>query len=258
MIRIAILDDYQNVALEVADWSSLRNRADVTVFNDHLSDPEKIVARLSPFEVVCVMRERTPLQREILKRLPTLKLVASTGSRNGSIDVAAAAEYGIEVTHTGYDSSPTIELTWALILASVRNLLKENASLRSGGWQRTVGEGLRGKTIGVLGLGNIGSEIARIALAFGMEVIAWSENLKPELAKSHGARWVSKEELFRQSDILTVHLVLSSSGGATREANRRRCCRCLRCRTLAARPPVPALGKRSRNAPHRVRRARAV
>src|SRR5271169_5091771 len=138
MTRIAILDDYQNVALEVADWSSLRNRAEVTVFNDHLSDSEEIVARLSPFEVVCVMRERTLLLREILKRLPRLKLIASTGSRNGSIDVAAAAEYGIEVTHTGYESSPTIELTWALILASVRNIVKETASLRSGGWQRTV------------------------------------------------------------------------------------------------------------------------
>jgi len=210
MIRIAILDDYQNVALEIADWSSLRNRTEVTVFNDHLSDPEEIVTRLSPFDVVCVMRERTPLPREILMRLPTLKLIVSTGSRNGSIDVAAAAEYGIEVTHTGYDSSPTVELTWALILASVRNIAEENASLRSGGWQRTVGDGIRGKTLGVLGLGHIGSEVARIALAFGMVVIAWSENLTPEIAKSHGARWVSKEELFRQSDILTIHLVLSN------------------------------------------------
>ena len=209
MTRIAILDDYQNVALEVADWSSLRNRTDVTVFNDHLSDTEEIVARLSPFDVVCVMRERTPLQREILMRLPKLKLIASTGSRNGSIDLAAAAEYGIEVTHTRYDSSPTIELTWALILASARNVVTENASLRSGGWQSTLGSGLRGKTLGILGLGNVGSEVARIALAFGMDVIAWSENLTPKLAKSHGARWVSKEELFRQSDILTTHLVLS-------------------------------------------------
>jgi phosphoglycerate dehydrogenase-like enzyme len=209
MTRIAILDDYQNVALEAADWSSLRNRTDVTVFNDHLSDTEEIVARLSPFDVVCVMRERTPLSRDILMRLPKLKLIASTGSRNGSIDLAAAAEYGIEVTHTRYDSSPTIELTWALILASARNVVTENASLRLGGWQSTLGSGLRGKTLGILGLGNVGSAVARIALAFGMDVIAWSENLTPELAKSHGARWVSKEELFRQSDILTIHLVLS-------------------------------------------------
>jgi phosphoglycerate dehydrogenase-like enzyme len=210
MTRIAILDDYQNLAFEMADWSSLRNRTEITVFNDHLSDPEAIVARLSPFDVVCVMRERTPLPREILIRLPMLKLIASTGSRNGSIDLAAAAEFGIEVTHTGYDSSPTIELTWALILASARNIVEENASLRSGGWQRTVGDGIRGKTLGVLGLGNVGSEVARIALAFHMEVIAWSEHLTPEIAKSHGARWVSKEELFRQSDILTIHLVLSN------------------------------------------------
>jgi phosphoglycerate dehydrogenase-like enzyme len=209
MTRIAILDDYQNVALEVADWSSLRNRTDLTVFNDHLSDTEEIVARLSPFDVVCVMRERTPLPRDILMRLPKLRLIASTGTRNGSIDLAAAAEYGIEVTHTGYDSSPTIELTWALILASARNVVAENASLRLGGWQSTLGSGLRGKTLGILGLGNVGSAVARIALAFGMDVIAWSENLTPELAKSHGARWVSKEELLRQSDILTIHLVLS-------------------------------------------------
>jgi phosphoglycerate dehydrogenase-like enzyme len=209
MTRIAILDDYQNAALDVADWSSLRNRTEVTIFKDHLSDPEEIVARLSPFDVVCVMRERTPLRREILMRLPKLKLIASTGARNGSIDGGAAAEYGIEVTHTRYDSSPTIELTWALILASARNVVTENASLRSGGWQSTLGSGLRGKTLGILGLGNVGSEVARIALAFGMDVIAWSENLTPEVAMARGARWVSKEELFRQSDVLTIHLVLS-------------------------------------------------
>jgi phosphoglycerate dehydrogenase-like enzyme len=155
------------------------------------------------------MRERTPLRREILMGLAKLKLITSTGTRTGSIDGAAAAEYGIEVTHTRYDSSPTIELTWALILASARNVVTENASLRSGGWQSTLGSGLRGKTLGILGLGNVGSEVARIVLAFGMEVIAWGEHLTAELAKSHGARWVSKEELFRQSDILTVHLVLS-------------------------------------------------
>jgi phosphoglycerate dehydrogenase-like enzyme len=209
MTRIAILDDYQNAALEVADWSSLRNRTEVTVFNDHLSDPEEIIARLSPFDVVCVMRERTPLPREILMRLPKLKLIASTGARNRSIDAVAAAEFGIEVAYTRYDSSPTIELTWALILASARNVVTENASLRSGGWQCTLGSGLRGNTLGILGLGRVGSEVARIALAFGMDVIAWSQNLTPELAKSHGARWVSKEELLRQSDILTIHLVLS-------------------------------------------------
>ena len=210
MLRIAIFDDYQNVALELADWSPVTERASVTVFNDHLSDSNEIVDRLRGFDVVCVMRERTPLTRDILSRLPQLKLIVSTGPRNASIDVEAASECGIEVRHTNYDSSPTIELTWALILASARNLIIETASVRSGGWQRTVGDGLRGKVLGVLGLGNIGREIARIASAFGMEVVAWSQNLTPEKAAAAGARLVSKQELFQQADILTIHLVLSS------------------------------------------------
>ena len=210
MLRIAILDDYQNVALQSADWSSLAGSATLTVFNDHLSDANEIVERLAPFDVVCVMRERTPLPREILARLPQLKLIASTGLRNASIDVAAAADHKIDVMNTRYDSSSTVELTWALILASARNLVIEAVSVRSGGWQRTIGDGIRGKILGILGLGNIGSEVARIAGAFGMDVIAWSENLDREKTQERGARWVSKQELFRQADILTIHLVLSS------------------------------------------------
>jgi phosphoglycerate dehydrogenase-like enzyme len=209
MLRIAILDDYQNVALESADWSPLVGSATLTVFNDHLSDANEIVDRLAPFYVVCVMRERTPLSREILARLPQLKLIASTGLRNASIDVAAASDHEIDVMNTRYDSSSTVELTWALILASARNLIIEAASVRSGGWQRTIGDGIRGKVLGILGLGNIGSEVARIAAAFGMDVIAWSENLDREKTQERGARWVSKQELFRQADILTIHLVLS-------------------------------------------------
>jgi phosphoglycerate dehydrogenase-like enzyme len=208
-VRIAILDDYQNVALEMADWSPLADKATLTVFNDHLSQADEIVNRLVPFDVVCVMRERTPLTRDILARLPRLKLIASAGRRNASIDLAAAADQNIDVMHTGYDSSSTVELTWALILASARNLVIETASVRFGGWQRTVGDGIRGKVLGILGLGNIGTEVARIAHAFGMDVIAWSENLEPEKARERGARWVSKEELFRQADVLTIHLVLS-------------------------------------------------
>jgi phosphoglycerate dehydrogenase-like enzyme len=210
MPRIAIFDDYQNVAMELADWSPVTEKATVTVFNDHLSDAKDIVERLREFDAVCVMRERTPLTRDILERLPRLKLIASTGPRNASVDVEAAAACGIEVMHTNYDSSPTIELTWALILASARNLTTETASVRSGGWQRTVGDGIRGKALGVLGLGNIGNEVARIAGVFGMEVVAWSENLAPEKAAAAGARLVSKSELFEQADILTIHLVLSS------------------------------------------------
>src|SRR5712671_4992318 len=209
MIRIAILDDYQNVALEMADWSPLAGRAAITVFNGHLSNLDEIVERLLPFDVVCVMRERTPLPRTVIERLPRLKLIASTGSRNASIDVEAAAERGIAVAHTGYDARPTIEMTWALILASARQVALENAHLRTGGWQLTVGDSLHGKTLGVLGLGNIGSEVARIGLAFGMEVIAWSQNLTADKAQTCGARLVSKEELFRSADILTIHLVLS-------------------------------------------------
>jgi phosphoglycerate dehydrogenase-like enzyme len=209
MIRIAILDDYQNAALEMADWSPLAGRAVITVFNDHLSESDKVVERLLPFDVVCVMRERTPLPRSVIERLPRLKLIASTGARNAAIDVEAAAERGIVVAHTRYDARPAIEMTWALILASARQVALENAHLRAGGWQFTMGDSLHGKTLGVLGLGDIGSEVARIGLAFGMEVIAWSQNLTPDRAQACGARLVSKGELFRSADVLTIHVVLS-------------------------------------------------
>jgi phosphoglycerate dehydrogenase-like enzyme len=209
-IKIAILDDYQNVALKMADWSALATRADIAVFDDHIAEPEALVERLAPFDIVCVMRERTPLPREMLQRLPRLKLIASTGPRNASIDNSAAKELGIAVTATGYKSSPTIELTWALILASVRFIVCENEALRDGLWQTTIGEGLSGKTLGVLGLGNIGGQVAQIGLAFGMNVIAWSQNMTPEIAKAAGAKLVSKAELFREADILTIHLVLSA------------------------------------------------
>ena len=209
MIRIAILDDYQNAALKMADWSPLARRAEITVFNDHLSDPDDVVERLKPFDVICVMRERTPLPRSLIERLPRLKLIASTGPRNAAIDVEAAAERGIAVAHTGYDPRSTIEMTWALILASVRQVALENANLRAGGWQVTVGDNLYGRTLGVLGLGNIGSEVARIGRAFGMNLIAWSQNLTAEKAQACGAQLVSKAELFQRADILTIHLVLS-------------------------------------------------
>ena len=208
-MRIAILDDYQNVALKMANWSALSDRAEITVFNDHLADPSALVERLLPFDIVCVMRERTPLPREVLLHLPRLKLIASTGSRNASIDMGAAKELGITVTATGYRSSPTIEMTWALILASLRRIVHENNSIRNGGWQESLGQDLSGKILGVVGLGNIGGQVARIGLAFGMEIIAWSQNMTPEIAEAAGARLVSKDELFRQADIVTIHLILS-------------------------------------------------
>jgi len=208
-MKIAILDDYQNVGLKMTDWSALSGRAEIAVFNDHVADPSALVERLLPFDVVCVMRERTPLPREVLERLPRLKLIASTGSRNSSIDMEAAKELGITVTATGYSSSPTIELTWALLLASVRGIVQENNSIRDGGWQKSVGQDLKGTTLGVVGLGNIGGQVARIGLAFGMKIIAWSQNMTPEIAEAAGARLVSKDELFRQADIVTIHLILS-------------------------------------------------
>ncbi len=207
--KIAVLDDYQGVALKMADWSKVTARARVDVFNDHLADAEAVAKRLYPFDVVCVMRERTPLGAALIERLPNLKLIASTGPRNASIDLKAAAARGIEVVHTGYFGSPTVELTWALILASARHIVAEAAAVRSGGWQHSIGDDLSGKTLGVIGLGNLGSKVAKIGLAFGMQVIAWSQNLTAEKAVAAGAALVSKEELLRRSDIVSLHLVLS-------------------------------------------------
>jgi phosphoglycerate dehydrogenase-like enzyme len=207
--NIAVLDDYQGVALTLADWSKVTARARVTVFNDHLDDPDALVERLLPFDVVCVMRERTPLRRQVIERLPKLKLIASTAMRNASIDADAAAERGIAIVHTSYSSAPTVELTWALILAGARHIVSENASLRAGGWQRSVGDDLAGKTLGIVGLGNIGAQVAKVGLAFGMQVIAWSQNLTREAAAAAGARLVPKEELLREADVVSIHLVLS-------------------------------------------------
>ena len=209
-LRIAVLDDYQSVALSMADWSVLDGKATVTAFNDHLDDTDAVIARLQPFDVVCIMRERTRMTSAVIEQLPKLRLIASTAPRNIAIDLEAAAERAIDVAHTGYHSSPTIELTWALILAGARNIAAENASLRAGGWQRHVGDDLAGKRLGVLGLGNIGGAVAKIAKAFGMEVIAWSQNLTAERAADAGALLVSQEALFRRSDILTIHVNLSA------------------------------------------------
>src|SRR6202045_5144141 len=208
-MKVAVLDDYQNVALQLADWSGVRRHAEITVFNDHVVDPSAVVERLLPFDVVCVMRERTPLTREILQQLPNLKLIASTGPRNAAINIQTATDLGIAVTATGYDSTPTIEFTWSLILASMRGIDREAASLRAGGWQTCLGSNLRGKSLAVVGLGNIGKEVARIGLAFGMKVIAWSQNMTPEITEAAGATLVTKDELFRQADVVTIHIILS-------------------------------------------------
>ena len=206
-MRVAILDDYQGIALKLADWSSIPGRPEIKVFTDHVFDLDKLVERLLPYDIVCILRERTPMAAALIERLPNLKLIASTGSRNAAIDLEAARKHRVDVVHTGYSSTPTIEFTWALILAIARNITVENASVRSGGWQTGVGSDLRGKTLAVLGLGNVGGPVAEIGKAFGMRVIAWSPNLTS--GRASGVQLVSKADLFREADFLTVHLVLS-------------------------------------------------
>ena len=208
-MRIAILDDYQNVALSMADWSDVLVRAEITVFTDHLADQDAVVERLAPFDVVCVMRERTPLPRSVIERLPRLKMIASTGPFNAAIDVDAAKEHGIYVSTTGGYVESTVELTWALILTAARRIVDECLSVRGDGWQTSVGQQLGGTVLGVLGLGRIGTRVARVGAAFGMDVVAWSSNLTPEAAEQSGATYVSKDELFSRADVLSIHLVLS-------------------------------------------------
>jgi phosphoglycerate dehydrogenase-like enzyme len=208
-IRVAVLDDYQKVARTSADWSAVEARAELTVFHDHLHDHEALVRRLAPFDVICVMRERTPMTAALIAALPRLRLIASTGAANASIDTEAAAAHGITVVHTGYASTPTIEFTWAAILGLARDIAGEAASVRTGGWQAGLGSELHGKTLGILGLGRIGSAVARIGQAFGMHVIAWSENLEEETASELGVQRVDKRALFSRSDFLTIHTRLS-------------------------------------------------
>lgn len=209
MHRIAVLDDYQSVAARFADWSRLPEPVDVVAFHDHLDDDDALAARLAGFDVVVAMRERTPFARALLERLPDLRLLVTTGRRNPSIDVAAATERGITVCGTASHASGPVELTWALILAAARHLPHEDASVRAGGWQETVGTDLEGATLGVLGLGRLGSRVAQIGQAFGMDVVAWSENLTDERAAEVGVRRTTKEELLATADVVTVHLVLS-------------------------------------------------
>ncbi len=208
-MKIAVLDDYQGVALQMADWSAIQQEADVTVFHDHLSEQDAVAARLQPFDVICAMRERTPFPKALLARLPNLKLLVSTGARNASIDMEAAKALGITVQGTGYVPHGAAELTWALILAAAKRIPQESASVRGGGWQTSIGLDLKGSTLGIVGLGKLGSTIARYAQAFDMNVLAWSPNLTEEKAQEVGARLVSKDQLFRDSDIVTVHVVLS-------------------------------------------------
>jgi len=208
-MRLAILDDYQKAALAMADWDGLRPGVDIQAFHDILAGEDAVAEALRDFEIVVAMRERTPFRRTLLERLPKLQLLVTTGMVNASIDLKAAAERGIVVCGTDSLRHPTAELTWGLILALARSIPCESARMRKGGWQTTIGIGLHGKVLGILGLGKLGSQVAAYGKAFQMEVIAWSENLTAERANSMGVRRVDKQELFRRADFLTIHTILS-------------------------------------------------
>jgi phosphoglycerate dehydrogenase-like enzyme len=208
-VRIAVLDDYQRVALSSADFSALKGRAEVVVFSDHLADEDAVAARLAEFDAVIAMRERTAFPASLLARLPRLRLLVTTGMKNASMDVAAARARGITVCGTGGTPGATPELVWALVLAVVRDIPTEDANVRAGRWQTTLGPELAGSTLGILGLGRLGQVIARYARAFDMRLVAWSQNLTEETAAAHGAELVSKQELFERADIVTVQLKLS-------------------------------------------------
>ena len=208
-MRLAILDDYQNTALEVADWDGLRRSVEIQTFHDTIASEDAVAKRLRDFEIVVAMRERTAFRRSLLERLPKLKLLVTTGMVNASIDMKAAGERGIVVSGTSSLRHPTAELTWGLMLALARNIPREDAGMRKGVWQSTLGIGLHGKVLGILGLGKLGSQVATFGKVFLMDVIAWSENLTVEHANSLGVQRVEKQELFRRSDFLTIHTVLS-------------------------------------------------
>lgn len=215
MLKIALVDDYARVALKSADWSVLKDKAEITVFDRHLSEDEA-AALLRPFDVLCTIRERMSLPRSLFQRLSNLKLVTIIGMSLPNLDLAAATEHGVIVAYSNYANpifaniaSATPELTWGLMIATVRHLGVEMRRMREGGWQSTVGSILAGRTLGLLGLGRIGKRMAAYGRAFGMTVIAWSQNLTDETAASAGARRVEKDDLFRQADVLSIHLVLS-------------------------------------------------
>jgi phosphoglycerate dehydrogenase-like enzyme len=208
-MRVAVLDDYQRVARDMGPWDTLGPDVEVDFFADHVAEDDALITRLEPYEAVVAMRERTPFGRARLERLPNLRLLVTTGMGNASIDVGAAGELGIVVSGTGSLATPTAELTWGLILALTRSICAEDREVRAGGWQHTIGPELAGRTLGIVGLGRLGGRMAAIAHAFEMDVIAWSQNLRPERAVEVGAEAVSREDLFARADVVTIHLKLS-------------------------------------------------
>ncbi len=210
-LQCAILDDYQDVALTMADWSVIADQVDLRVFSNYFSDQAALVQAIGDCEIVVMMRERTPFKAPLLAQLPKLKLLVTTGMRNASIDLAAAKAQGIVVCGTATYPEPPVEITWALILGLARQIVPENLAFRNNGpWQHTIGMDLAGQTLGLLGLGKLGSKVALIAQAFGMNVLAWSHNLTEERTQALGVQLAeSKEQLLAQSDIVSIHLVLS-------------------------------------------------
>ena len=210
MVRVAVLDDYQSAALRMADWSVLPKETKVDTFQDHLFDETALARRLAEYDIIIGMRERTPMPRSLLQRLPDMKLLVTTGMGNASFDIDAATEMGIVVSGTTTGGGPgTTELAWGLMLALARSIPAEDRATREGKWQTTLGQGIAGKTLGVIGLGNIGSQVARVGLAFGMQVLAWSQNLTPQRAQAIGATYAAKDDLLIRSDFVTIHLRLS-------------------------------------------------
>jgi len=209
-VRCAILDDYQNVALKLADWSEVKDRVEIKVFTEHLGAPEKVIAALQGFDIIVAMRERTGFQKTVIDALPNLKLLITTGMRNASIDTEAAKARGVTVCGTGTFGNPTSGVAIGLMLELTRRIGYENARLHAGApWQTTIGLDLDGMTLGILGLGKLGARTANIAKAFGMKVLAWSENLTADKCREAGVDYATKDELFRQSDLITIHVVLS-------------------------------------------------
>jgi len=210
MATVTVLDDYQGVALECADWSAVQTRFDVQVLREHIGDEDELVRRIGGSEVVVAMRERTPFPAALFDRLPSLRLLVTTGAKNAAIDMDAAKAHGVTVCGTGNTGNAVPEITLGMIIALARHFVAEDAAIRAGRWQHTVGTGLAGSTLGVVGLGRLGIPVAELARAFGMRVIAWSPNLTADRAAEHGVAAVDKATLFTEADFVTIHMPLSA------------------------------------------------
>ena len=208
-MKVAILDDYQGVAEQLVDWSTFEDSCEIKVFNQPFENEDNAIENLKNFEALIIMRERTPMTKKLMDGCPKLRFIATSGMRNLGIDLEYAKSKGIIVSGSEGNKNPTAELTWALILGLARNIKQESENMYQGYWQTTIGFELKGKTLGIMGLGKLGSMVAKVGKAFGMEIIAWSENLKIAEAEKHGVMAVTKEELFEKSDFLTIHYLLS-------------------------------------------------